>query len=125
VSQRLELAIVIEGLAALAQAIAEAGLQSARQTSFRSEDGRVHKVDMVVSDEQGTQVGVSVDPGTGRAHFITREKDPRRGTAVANRVAQRYAYSRVMEDLKRKGYQVAREEKQEDGSIKVVAQRWR
>jgi hypothetical protein len=30
-----------------------------------------------------------------------------------------------MEELKRKGYQIAREEKQKDGSIKLVAQRWR
>ena len=124
-SQRLEMSIVIEGLAALAQAIAEAGLQCTRDTSFRSEDGAVHAVDMVVQDERGTRVGVAVDAATGRARFVTHEKDPRRGTAVAHRVAQRYAYSRVMEDLRRKGYQVAREEKQADGSIKVVAQRWR
>jgi hypothetical protein len=125
VSQRLEVAIVIEGLAALAQAIAEAGLACTQEKAFRSEDGRVHAVDMVVKDEQGTQVGVTVDKATGKAHFVTREKDPRRGTALANRVAQRYAYSKVMEDLRRKGYQVAKEEKQADGSIKVVAQRWR
>lgn len=124
-SQVVELSIVVEGMAALVQAIAEAGLQSRREKAFRSEDGEVHAVDMVVSDEAGTHVGVSVDARSGRATFVTREKDPRRGTALANRVAQRYAYSRVMEDLKRKGYQVAREEQQQDGSIKVVAQRWR
>lgn len=124
-SQVVELGIVIEGMAALVKAIAEAGLQSRREKSFRSEDGKVHAVDMVVTDESGTEVGVSVDKKTGQATFVTREKDARRGSALANRVAQRYAYSRVMEDLKRKGYQVAKEETQQDGSIRVVAQRWR
>ena len=28
-------------------------------------------------------------------------------------------------ELKRKGYQIAKEEKQKDGTIKLVAQRWR
>jgi hypothetical protein len=124
-SQVVEVGILIEGMAALAQAIAEAGLQSRRQKSFRSEDGKVHAVDLVVSDEAGTEVGVAVEKHTGKATFVTREKDPRRGTALVNRVAQRYAYSRVMEQLERKGYQVAREERQKDGSIRVVAQRWR
>lgn len=124
-SQVVDVGIVIEGMAALAQAIAEAGLQSRREKSFRSEDGRLHAVDLVVADEAGTEVGVAVDKRTGRASFVTREKDPLRGTALANRLAQKYAYSRVMEELRRKGYQVAREEKQPDGSIRVVAQRWR
>jgi Protein of unknown function (DUF1257) len=124
-SQVVEVGILIEGMAALAQAIAEAGLQSRRQKSFRSEDGKVHAVDLVVSDEAGTEVGVAVEKHTGKATFVTREKNARRGTALVNRVAQRYAYSRVMEQLQRKGYQVAREERQKDGSIRVVAQRWR
>jgi hypothetical protein len=124
-SQVVEIGLVIEGMAALVQAIKEAGLEARREKSFRTEDGRTHAVDLVVSDESGTQVGVAVDQRTGRASFVTREKDPRRGTALANRVAQRYAYSRVMEDLKRKGYQVSREEKQPDGTIRLVAQRWR
>jgi hypothetical protein len=124
-SQVVEVGVLIEGMAALAQAIAEAGLQSRREKSFRSEDGKVHGVDLVVTDAAGTEVGVAVDKHTGKATFVTREKDPRRGTALVNRVAQRYASSRVMEELKRKGYQVAREEKQKDGSIRVVAQRWK
>jgi hypothetical protein len=124
-SQVVDVGVVIEGMAALAQAIAEAGLQSRREKAFRSEDGTVHAVDLVVTDEAGTEVGVAVDARSGRARFVTREKDPARGTALAGRIAQRYAYSRVMEELKRKGYQVAREERQQDGSIRFVAQRWR
>lgn len=124
-SQVVEIGLVIEGMSALVQAIKEAGLEARQEKSFRSEDGKVHAVDLVVSDEAGTRVGVAVDRSTGRASFVTREKDPRRGTALAGRVAQRYAYSRVMEDLRRKGYQVAREEKQPDGTIRLVAQRWR
>ncbi|HET8644600.1 MAG TPA: DUF1257 domain-containing protein, partial [Vicinamibacteria bacterium] len=120
-SQVVEVGIVIEGMAALVKAIAEAGLQARREKSFRSEDGAVHAVDLVVTDESGTQVGVAVEQNTGRARFVTREKDPRRGTALANRVAQRYAYSKITQELRRKGYQIAKEEKQQDGTIKLVA----
>ena len=59
------------------------------------------------------------------ATFVGHEGKDKRATALANRVAQRYAYSKVLDELKRKGYQIAKEEKQKDGTIKVVAQRWR
>jgi len=70
-------------------------------------------------------VGVKVDQKTGVATFVGHEGKDKRATALANRVAQRYAYSRVLDELKRKGYQIAKEEKQKDGTIHLVAQRWR
>jgi hypothetical protein len=120
-SQVIELKIVVSGMAGLLEAIAEAGLECTRQKTFQTEDGK-HAVDLVVTDEQGTQTGVSVDKRTGEATFLAHGG---KGGALAHRVMQRYAYSRVMNELKRKGYQIGKEEKQKDGSIRLVAQRWR
>ncbi len=124
-SQSVDVAILIVGVAELIRAVTEAGCEAVKQSEMKTEDGRTHKVDLVVKDEQGTQVGVKVDQKTGVATFVGHDGKDKRATALANRVAQRYAYSKVTEELKRKGYQIAKEEKQKDGTIKLVAQRWR
>jgi hypothetical protein len=124
-SQVVELVIVVQGLAALIQAIAESGLRHEETNELRTEDGRRHAVDLVVSDEAGTRVGVKVDAATGVATFVGHDQKDKRATALVHRIAQRYAYSKALEELKRKGYQIAKEEKQADGTIKLVAQRWR
>jgi hypothetical protein len=121
----VDLSIVVVGLAELVRAVVESGFRYEEQKEFRTEDGRAHAVDLVVSDEQGTRVGVKVDSKTGVATFVGHDGRDKRATALANRVAQRYAYSKTVAELKRKGYQIAKEERQKDGTIKIVAQRWR
>jgi Protein of unknown function (DUF1257) len=124
-SQSVEVGIVVVGLAELMRAVVEAGCEAVKQSEYRAEDGRTHKVDLVVKDEQGTSVGVKVDQKTGVATFVGHDGKDNKATALAHRVAQRYAYSKTLDELKRKGYQIAKEEKQKDGTIKLVAQRWR
>lgn len=125
-SQSVELSVVVVGMAELVRAVLEAGAQALEeQKALRTQDGRTHAVDLVVKDEQGTLVGVRVDAKTGVATFVGHDGTDKRATALANRVVQRYAYSKVTDELKRKGYQIAKEEKQKDGTIKLVAQRWR
>jgi hypothetical protein len=124
VSQTVDLAIVVKGMAELIAAIVEGGLEHEEAKEFRAEDGRVHAVDLVVRDGKGAAVGVKVDGQSGTATFVGHDAEGR-ARALAHRVAQRYAYAKVTQELKRKGYQIAREEKQPDGTIKLVAQRWR
>lgn len=124
-SQSVELAIAVVGMTELIKAVVESGLRHEERAEYRTEDGRTHAVDLVVSDESGTQLGVKVDRKNGRATFVGHDGRNKRATALANRIAQRYAYSKTLEELKRKGYQIAKDEKQKDGTIKLVAQRWR
>ncbi len=123
-SQEVALEVVVVGMAGLLQAIAEAGLECIEAKQFQTGKGK-HAVDLVVTDEAGTQVGIQVDSKTQKATFITHGDAARRGTALAHRIAQRYAYARVVEELRRKGYRIGTEQKQPDGSIKLVAQRWK
>jgi len=124
-SQVVEVSLVVQGLAALIQAIVESGLQHEEASELVTADGRHHAVDLVVTDQTGAQVGVKLDARSGVATFVGHDEEDGRTRALANRVAQRYAYSKTLEELRRKGYQIAREEKQKDGTIKLVAQRWR
>jgi hypothetical protein len=125
VSQGAEIAVVVEGLAELFRAAAEAGAEVLRERKrLRASDGQTHEVDAVLKDG-AAEVGVRIDPRTRQAVFVPQDCEAGAGRALAGRVVQRYAYSRVLQELKAKGYQVAREEKQRDGSVKLVFQRWR
>jgi hypothetical protein len=117
--------IVVVGMAQLVHAVGECGLdyyQSRQQ--LVADDGQSHEVDLVVKDGQGAVVGVQLDEKTGEATFIPKDCKGEKGKALAGRIAQRYAYSQVIADLKAKGYNIGKEEKQRDGTIKLVASKW-
>jgi Protein of unknown function (DUF1257) len=124
-SHNVELDIVVIGLAALVEAVIQCGYDHAEARQFQTDDGQRHKVDLVIEDHQGGKVGVKVDPKTQAATFIAYDCQGTQGRKIAQNVAQRWAYSRVTEELRRKGYTIAKEEKQADGSIKIVAGKWR
>ena len=124
-SQSVGLVVVVQGVAALLQAIAEAGAEVRERRKLRASDGTTHDVDYVATDATGAEVGVKVDARTQRATFVPQDCEGGKGKALAGRIAQRYARSRVVEELKRKGYALSREEKQPDGTVKLVLARWR
>lgn len=121
-SQGVEILLVVQGLAGLIEAVAEAGAEWHQQRKqMQGADGKVHHVDYVVTDAAGAEVGVKVEAG----EKVTLVAHGAGAAALAGRVRQRYAYSKLTGELKAKGYQIAREEKQPDGTLKVVLQRWR
>jgi hypothetical protein len=125
-SQCASIGVVVVGLAELLAAVAEAGAEVLEQRKLRTADGATHEVDCVVRDAAtGAEVGVKVDPKTKAATFVPQDCEAGAGRALAGRIAQRYAYARVTEEMRRKGYQLAREERQRDGGVKLVWQRWR
>ena len=110
---------------ALVQAIVETGLAYQKQKQFRSDDGKTHAVDLVAQDEEGSQVGIRVDAKKKVLEFIPHDCAGTKGRTLANRIAQRYAYSRATEELRKKGYKVTGEKVLSDGTIEVVAARWK
>jgi hypothetical protein len=120
--------IVIPGALGLIQALVETGLECAQSRKFVSEDGKEHAVDLVVTDPQTkAQVGVQIDAKTGKARFVAHDckSGGVKGKALAQRIIQRYAYAKVREELRRKGYQLAKDEVRPDGTIRLSAQRWK
>jgi hypothetical protein len=122
-SQSVEVTLVIASIEALRDAIAVLGAQWSKQKTLATEDGRSHAVDYVVTDAEGTSVGVRVDPKNQRAVLVSDGCGSRAQT-FARQIAQRYAYARVTDELRRKGYQIGEEERGRDGSVRLVATRW-
>jgi hypothetical protein len=123
-SQNVGIVIAVQGLALLFQVVADLGAQYRAEKRMRTSDGASHDVDYVVKDGEA-EVGVQVDRKSERVTLIPKDCDAGPGKALAGRIAQRWAYSKTVGELKRKGYAVSREEKQADGSVRVVMQRWR
>jgi hypothetical protein len=123
-SQNVSILVAVQGLAMLFQVIAELGAEHRAEKKMRAADGTTHDVDYVVSDGKA-EVGVKVDAKTEKVTLIPKDCDAGPGKQLAGRIAQRWAYSKAVGELKRKGYAVAKEEKQADGSVRVVMQRWR
>jgi len=122
------LEVLVLGAAGLVEALAETGLECLQVTRFQSDDGKVHAVDVVVRDEKaGASVGVKIDSRTGRAQFIAGDcrAGGVKGRALANRVLQRHALHHAIGELRRKGYTITSEKSDVDGTVRVVAQRWR
>lgn len=122
-SQSVELTLVIASVEALGEVIRELGALWRAEKTLATQDGRTHEVDYVATDADGTRVGVRVDAKTGRAVLIA-EGCGSKAETFARRIAQRYAYARVTDELRRKGYQLTTEERGRDGSVRLVATRW-
>ncbi len=123
-SQNAGISVVVYGVGLLVQVITELALEKVEQRKMRTTDGVTHDVDYVVRDGQA-EVGVKIDRKTEQVTLVPKDCEAGPGKALAGRIAQRWAYSKAVGELKRKGYAVAKEEKQADGSVRVVLQRWR
>jgi len=122
-SQSVEILLVLSSFELLKEAIADLKAGLSKQSGLETRDGQTHKVDYVVTDAEGSQVGIRVDPRTQRAVLVS-DGCGSRAEALAGRIAQRYAYARVTDELRRKGYQLTREQRASDGTIQLVATRW-
>jgi hypothetical protein len=120
--------LLIPSAVGLVEALIETGLECIQSRKFQTEDGKTHAVDLVIRDAKAdASVGVQIDAKTGKAQFVAFDckSGGVKGRALAQTIAQRYAYSKVREELRRKGYQLAKEEKRADGTIQLTAQRWK
>jgi hypothetical protein len=122
-SQSVELELIIASVDALRDVIAELGGLWRKENALATQDSRSHDVDYVATDAEGTRVGVRIDPRTQRAVLIS-EGCGSKAQIFAQGIAQRYAYARVTEELRRRGYQIGSEELGRDGSVRLVATRW-
>ena len=91
-------------------------------------DGVIHKVDVLIKEPNGRQVGLEKTE-KGAYRFITDtagldnqqlkvQKD------FLNRIRQKYAYNKIVTELKNQGYSITEEEKVQNNTIKLVARKW-
>ena len=91
----------------------------------RGYQGQTQVADVAIEQENGYDVGFKWN---GAEYELVADlqywQQPLSVQGFLNRVTQRYAYHTVMTETSKQGFQVAQEQKAEDGSIRLVLQRW-
>lgn len=92
---------------------------------IRGYRGQTHEAEVVIEQNNGYDIGFSWN---GQEYALVADlqywQQPLSVEGFLNRVTQRYAYHTVLKEGENKGFQVAEEQKQPDGSIRLVLQRW-
>jgi hypothetical protein len=57
--------------------------------------------------------------------FVVQNENSSSVKATIDRVTQSYARLKILDEVKRRGYQTVKEEKLANGSIRLVVERWR
>lgn len=91
----------------------------------RGYQGQTQVADVAIEQANGYDVGFKWN---GAEYELVADlqywQQPLSVQGFLNRVTQRYAYHTVMTETSKQGFQVAQEQKAEDGSIRLVLQRW-
>jgi Protein of unknown function (DUF1257) len=116
----------IRNLTSLQSALTDLGISwKAGPREVRGYQGQTHVADIVIEQDNGYDIG-----------FVCHNQDYeliadlqfwQQNLSVdgfLSRVTQRYAYNTVINETSQKGFQVAEQQNQADGSIRLVLQRW-
>lgn len=122
------IALEIRALACLIKSIVDLGIEYKELASMRTADGKIHKVDLVIKDGFGKEIGfektaqgnyrIISDTGGLNQAQLKKQQD------FVKKIRQRYAYNKVVEELRKQGYTIAEEEKVEKNTIRLVARKW-
>jgi len=120
--------LIMDNIASLMQAINDLNAACQEKAKMKTSDGAIHNVDVLVKDENNRNIGFKKQKnGSYTVIADSAGLNPiqlKKQNEFINKIRQRYAYNMVLNELKKKGYQVAEEEKQEKNTIKLVARRW-
>ncbi|WP_373540167.1 DUF1257 domain-containing protein [Chamaesiphon sp.] len=94
--------------------------------AVRGYQGDTRTAAVVIEQENGYDIGFSSN-GNNEYELIADLQFWQQNWSVdrfISQVTQRYAYHTVVTEATKQGFQVAEESNQQDGSIKLVVQRW-
>jgi hypothetical protein len=87
--------------------------------------GQTRNAELAIAQENGFDVGFSWN---GQEYELVADlqywQQPFSVEGFLNRVTQRYAFHTVMKETARQGFQLAEQQQQQDGAIRLVLQRW-
>ena len=91
----------------------------------RGYQGQTQSAAVAIEQDNGYDIGFSWN---GQEYELVADlqywKQPWSVDGFLNRVTQRYAYHTVVNQASQQGFQVTEEQKNQDGSIRLVVQRW-
>ena len=116
----------IRNLPSLESALTDLGVDwKSGPRSVRGYRGQTRDAQVVVEQDNGYDVGFSWN---GKEYELVADlqywQQPWSVDGFLNRVTQRYAFHTVMAETAKQGFQVAEQQHNQDGSIRLVVQRW-
>jgi Protein of unknown function (DUF1257) len=87
--------------------------------------GQTQTAEIVIEQENGYDIGFSQNE---QSYELIADlqywQQPLTVQGFLNRVTQRYAYHTVMQETANQGFQLTEQQQNQDGSIRLVLQRW-
>ena len=116
----------IRNLDSLKDALTELGIDwKPGPREVRGYSGQTHPAEVTIEQENGYDIGFRWN---GKEYELVADLQYwQQGLSVdgfLRQVTQRYAYQSVVKETARAGFQVTEQEKNQDGSIRLVVQRW-
>lgn len=116
----------IRNLTSLQAALSDLGLEwKAGPKDVRGYRGQTSKAEIVIEQDNGYDLGFSWN---GTEYELVADlqfwKQAWSVERFLNKVTQRYAYHTVVNESAKQGFQVAEQQQNQDGSIRLVVQRW-
>jgi hypothetical protein len=116
----------IRNVDSLKDALTELGMdwkQGPREV--RGYRGQTHDAEITIEQDNGYDIGFRWN---GKEYELVADlqywQQDLSVEGFLRKVTQRYAYQTVVKESARAGFQVAEQQKNEDGSIRLVVQRW-
>jgi hypothetical protein len=116
----------IRNLNSLQTALTDLGIDwNAGPGEVRGYQGQTHTAEIVVKQDNGYDIGfVRNDQGYELVADLQFWQQNLSVEGFLRQVTQRYAYHTVVDETTQKGFQIAEQQNQADGSIRLVLQRW-
>ena len=115
--------LLIEGVRQLGLAVSDLRQAEEKIRELENCKGQKVKVDYVIQNEVGDKIGVTTNQ-EGNVEFVVQDDKSLTVKATVDKVTQAYARLKILNEVKRKGYQKVKEEKLANGSIRLVVERW-
>lgn len=93
----------------------------------RGYQGQTQSAEVVIAQDNGYDIGFRLNPETSDYELVADLQywqQPLTVEGFLSQVTQRYAYNTVVAETSRQGFQLAEEQVQKDGSVRLVVQRW-
>jgi hypothetical protein len=116
----------IRELTSLQAALTDLGVDwKAGPQTVKGYRGQTHTAEIAIEQDNGYDIGFRWN---GQEYELVADlqywQQPLSVEGFINRITQRYAYHTVVQETTRQGFQVSEQAQQQDGSIRLVLQRW-
>jgi hypothetical protein len=116
----------IKNLTSLKAALNDMGIDwKSGPTNVRGYQGQTHTAEVVVEQNNNYDIGFSWN---GSEYELVADlqywQQPLTVDGFLRQVTQRYAYHTVVNETGKQGFAISEQQKNEDGSIRLVVQRW-